>query len=242
MQITPLGTNHFSLRLALRLAGRHTALAALGLAVLFAAGCSTTDAPDPMAEAAGSGERPVAMTGGSSYFDGKISATVTISRGFSRDLSGKADLPSEDHRNRKRRREEENASNTGISQSYSTGYSDASEADQREMYEDMVRLAKARRAAGSPMPPVTIRLKIENRSGEPLEVDLLEVNSDLGNFAVRPTKLTLAPAQTGETDPMVSQLGVTSDEIPMKVALRIAGKKELQVIPVKSLFTKIEKK
>lgn len=212
----------------------------LATAVLCLTACSTTAPPDPMAEAAGQGERPVAMAGASSFFDGKIAATVTISRGFSRDLSGKADLPGAD-KGRRRREDDENASNTGISENYAVATGSESESEQREMYEDMVRLARARRAAGSPMPPVTIRLKLENRSGEALEVDLLEVNSDLGNFAVRPTKLSLAAAQTGETEPMVSQLGVTADEIPMKIGLRIAGKKELQVIPVKSIFTAIKK-
>lgn len=215
--------------------------AVLGISVFLLSSCSSTLPPDPMAEAAGEGERPVAMKGASNYFDGKIAATVTISRGFSRDLSGKADRPGGD-RGRRRRGDLEDATNTGISDNYPTATGSESETEQREMYEDMVRLARARRAAGSPMPPVTIRLKLENRSGEAVEVDLLEVNSDLGNFAVRPTKLSLGAAQAAEAEPMVSQLGVTSDEIPMKVALRIGGKKELQVIPVKSIFTAIEKK
>jgi hypothetical protein len=214
--------------------------AALGLAIFILPACSTTAPPDPMAEAAGEGERPVAMTGASSFFDGKIAATVTISRGFSRDPNGNAALPKGERG--RRRRGDDDATTVGIAENYPTSTGSESESEQRELYEDMVRLAKARRAAGSPMPPVTIRLKLENRSGEALEVDLLEVNSDLGNFAVRPTKLSLAAAQAGETEPMVSQLGVTSDEIPMKVALRIAGKKELQVIPVKTIFTAIPKK
>lgn len=216
---------------------------AVGLALLLAVfaitGCSTRSVPDPMAEAAGEGERPVAMKGMTDYFDGRLAATVTISRGFSRDLSGKADKPGAD---RGRKRRDEDASTAGLSNSYPVSHGGESESEQREIYEDMVRLARARRAAGSPMPPVTIRLKIENRSAEPVEIDLLEVNSDLGNFAVRPTKLSLAPGQIGETEPMVSQLGVTSDEIPIKIVLRIAGKKEQQVVPVKSLFTAIENK
>jgi hypothetical protein len=239
MQITPLRSFHLPRTRHFQFSPRAAFVVLLGFSVMLA-GCSTTPEPDPMAEAAGSGERPVAMRGDTQYFDGKIAATVTISRGFSRDLSGKADEPGA---NRGRKRRGEDATTVGISDTYNTGgYGGSSEAEQREMYEDMVRLARARRAAGSPMPPVTIRLKLENRSGESVEVDLLEVNSDLGNFAVRPKKLTLAPSQMGETEPMVSQLGVTSDEIPMKVALQIAGKKELQVIPVKNLFTKIEKR
>lgn len=211
-----------------------TALA-LVLVAFGIGGCSHTLPPDAMAEAAGSGEKPVAMKGDTSYFDSKIAATVTISRGFNRGADRGKQGPI-------RSRDRKDATTIGLSENYPTGYGGESEEEQRELYEDLVRRARAQRAAGSPMPPVTIRLKLENRGAEPVEVDLLEVNSDLGNFAVRPTKLTLAPGQTGETDPMVSQLGVTSDEIPMKVALRTAGKKETQIIPVKSLFIGMEKK
>ena len=70
-----------------------------------------------------------------------------------------------------------------------------------------------------------------------MDVEVTEVNSDLGNFAVRPSKLTLAPGAKGTLDPMVSQLGVTSQEIPLKLAVRVAGKKELQVVTVKNVIT-----
>lgn len=211
------------------------AAVAIVFGALFVSGCSHTLPPDAMAEAAGSGEKPVAMKGDTSYFDSKIAATVTISRGFNRGVDRGKQGPI-------RSRDRKDATTIGLSENYPTGYGGESEQEQKELYEDLVRRARAQRAAGSPMPPVTIRLKLENRGAEPVEVDLLEVNSDLGNFAVRPTKLTLAPGQTGETEPMVSQLGVTSDEIPMKVALRTAGKKETQVIPVKSLFIGMDKK
>lgn len=206
-------------------------------------GCGHTRAPDPMAEAAGTGERPVAMKGETSYFDQKLSAIVTISRGYSRDLAGEPKGERQRGGGRRGRRGGANdATTVGLNESMPSSSGGESDAEQRELYEDMMRIVRAQRAAGSPMPPVTIRLKLENLGTEPLDVDLLEVNSDLGNFAVRPTKLTLAPGQTGETEPMVSQLGVTSDEIPMKVVLRTAGKKEAQVIPVKSLFIGMEKK
>ena len=86
------------------------------------------------------------------------------------------------------------------------------------------------------MPPVTLRVKLENKGAEPMEVEVTDVNSDLGNFAVRPPKLTIAPGETGTLDPMISQLGVTSDEISLQVAIRVAGQKEMQVITVKSLL------
>ena len=108
--------------------------------------------------------------------------------------------------------------------------------------EDYIRQAKARRAAGSPMPPVTLRVLLENRGTEPMDVEVTEVNSDLGNFAVRPQKLTLAPGEKGTLEPMVSQLGVTSQEIPLKLAVRVAGKKESQVVTVKNAITESMRK
>lgn len=212
---------------------------ALAAGLFLAAGCSSYQPPDPMAEAAEAGERPVAMKGESAYFGGKIFATITVSRGFSRNLGGD---PAGKSAERDRRNRREDASTSGLSNSYPSYFEGASEADQREMYEDMIRLARAHRAKGSPMPPVTLRLKLENRGPDPVEVELLEVNSDLGNFAVRPTKLALAGAQAGEADPMVSQLGVTSDEIPVKVTFRVAGQKETQIVTVKNIITVREKK
>jgi hypothetical protein len=53
---------------------------------------------------------------------------------------------------------------------------------------------------------------------------------------VRPPKLTLSPGQAGKLDPMISQLGVTSDEIPLKIEVRQAGKKESKIFVVKNLI------
>ena len=62
------------------------------------------------------------------------------------------------------------------------------------------------------------------------------MNSDLGNFAVRPSKISVSPGQTAEPDPMISQLGVTSDEFPVTVRLRKvagnAGAATARTIPV----------
>jgi len=104
------------------------------------------------------------------------------------------------------------------------------------MMQDYIRQARARRAAGSPMPPVTLRVAFENKGAEPLEIEVTEVNSDLGNFAVRPPKLTIPPGGTGTLEPMVSQLGVTSDEIPLKLSVRAGSKKEQQVVVVKNII------
>ena len=87
------------------------------------------------------------------------------------------------------------------------------------------------------MPPVTLRVQFENRGTEPLILEMIEVNSDLGPFAPRPTQLTIGPGEKGTLDPMISQLGVTSDEIPVKIVFRVAGKTEVHVVPVKNVIS-----
>jgi hypothetical protein len=194
-------------------------------------GCNSPKS-DPMIEALSAGERPVAMKGADNYFDGKVSATVTISRGFGRGLTA---------HERKSRGKYHNEL-PDMSEIYDIDNGGTEEEQQKQVYENIVRIAHAQRAAGSPMPPVTLRLILENHGQSPLEIEVREVNSDLGNFAARPSKLNLAAGQTGELDPMISQLGVTSDEIPVQVALRSGGKTETKTVLVKNLFTAIKTK
>jgi hypothetical protein len=207
----------------------------LHLSALFAAlilvlsGCGSGGAipRDLMADEArgDTGERPVAMRGEAVLLDGKLAAFATISRGFDRGVPGGRG----DGGNRRKRPDD------GFSQNFPTGFGD-SEEDQKAAMEEYIRMAKARRAAGSPMPPVTLRVLFENRGTEPMELEVTEVNSDLGNFAVRPPKLTLAPGENGTLEPMISQLGVTSDEIPLKLAVRVGAKKDSQVVAVKNVL------
>jgi hypothetical protein len=211
--------------------------AAITSVLLFTAGCGTPTQRDLMVEAVNTGERPVAMKGDGTLFEGKLAAFATVSRGFERGGkpgvrgpgAGKGGVEDELTGGRRRR------DSDGITEVYSTGFGD-SEEEQKEAMKEYVRMAMARRAQGSPMPPVTLRVQIENRGTEPVEVEVTDVNSELGNFAVRPSKLTIAPGEKGTLDPMVSQLGVTSDEIPVKIAVRLAGKKDTQVIAVKNII------
>ena len=91
--------------------------------------------------------------------------------------------------------------------------------------------------SGSSLPPVQLRLQLENKTKESIEIEILEINSDLGNFAVRPEKLNIAAGETEEPDPMRSQLGVTSVEIPVKVGLRLSGTRETQTITLRPVRT-----
>ncbi len=107
--------------------------------------------------------------------------------------------------------------------------------EERMDSDEVTAYVRARGALGSPLPPVTVRLKLENKGATAVQVDIMESNSDLGNFAVRPEILSLAPGQSGEPDPMISQLGVTSDDIPVKITLKMNGKTESHAIAVKSV-------
>ncbi len=208
---------------------------------LMTGGCGSHTGPrDLMLEEAVSQkvDRPVAMRGVASFLDGKLGALATVSRGFDRGSRaakvGRDGRPTEGAFDDPSRRRRDDAG--AFTEVYNIGGYGDSEEDQKEAMQDYIRQARARRAAGSPMPPVTLKVAFENRGTEPIEVEVTEVNSDLGNFAVRPAKLTIAPGTSGVLDPMVSQLGVTSDEIPLKLSLRTGGKKEQQVVMVKNVF------
>ena len=219
-----------------------TAVSLIALS-LAAGGCGSHTGPrDLMMEEATKQpvERPVAMRGEGTFLEGKLSALATVSRGF--DRGGRAggprrprdpNEPESVYEEGGRRRRDDAGAFTEV---YNIGGYGDSEEEQKEAMQDYIRQARARRAAGSPMPPVTLRVLFENKGTTPLEIEVTEVNSDLGNFAVRPPKLTIAPGEKALLEPMISQLGVTSDEIPLKLAVRSGGKKEQQVVIVKNII------
>lgn len=82
----------------------------------------------------------------------------------------------------------------------------------------------------SNLPPVRLHLRLTNHGSAPVEVEVPDFNSDLGNFVVQPPKILLLPNQPTEADPMISRLGVGSDEIPLAVAIRANAHVEKQVL------------
>jgi hypothetical protein len=193
-----------------------SAIALLAGLVLTESGCKTERPPDQLKEAVAIGERPVAMSGASDFFGGQMNVVVTISRGIGRGTDGGAG---------------------GSGGGRHKGGGKAEEPDYANLDNDqLMAYVQAKAAVGSPMPPVTMHLKVENKTKQTMSVDVLDFESDLGNFAVHPETLSMAPDQVAEPDPMISQLGVTSDEIPVKVILKSAGKSETQTILVKSLL------
>jgi hypothetical protein len=75
----------------------------------------------------------------------------------------------------------------------------------------------------SNLPAVRLHLRLTNHGPAPITVEVTDFNSDLGNFVVEPAKILLAPNESAESEPMTSQLGVTSDAIPLSVSIWVTG-------------------
>jgi hypothetical protein len=87
----------------------------------------------------------------------------------------------------------------------------------------------------SNMPPAMLRLRLENTTAVAVEVEVRGLDSELGDFAVRPDKLTIAPGRSEEPDPMESLLGVDTYSLPVTVTLRYAGRTETKVLTLQLL-------
>ena len=83
------------------------------------------------------------------------------------------------------------------------------------------------------MPPAALHLALQNHSQATMVVEIREVNSDLGNFAVRPDHVTLEPGETKEVEPMQSLLGLESYELPVRIELRAAGVTEAKTLTLR---------
>ena len=147
------------------------------------------------------------MEGVGTFFAGDLSVTVTVSSGHGRGA---------------------NAAGAGGRHGHHGGAADDSDAA-------ATTNGGSSRADG-PTPPITLRLKFENRSKQTLKFSVEDLKSDLGNFAVHPKVMNLSPDQSAEPDTMTSKLALTADEILVKLTLKLGGG-ESQTILVKNVQT-----
>jgi hypothetical protein len=82
-------------------------------------------------------------------------------------------------------------------------------------------------------PGVQLRLRLTNHRDAPIVVEVLDFNSDLGDFVVQPARITVQAGESVEADPMVSRLGVSADEVPLTVKLRMEGRSDQQILSLK---------
>jgi hypothetical protein len=85
----------------------------------------------------------------------------------------------------------------------------------------------------SNLPPIQLRLRLTNHGDAPADVEVIDFDSALGNFVVEPPKITVKPAESVEAEPMVSRLGISTDEIPLTVKLHLDGRTEQQVLTLR---------
>jgi hypothetical protein len=78
--------------------------------------------------------------------------------------------------------------------------------------------------------PIRLHLRLTNHGTEPVDVEVTDFNSDLGNFVVQPRKISLPADSSVEADPMTSRLGLKAEEIPLTVAIRANGHTEKQAL------------
>ncbi len=190
-------------------------------AVLFAAaGCDSPQQNRLSGDIERPEPRPIALQGETTFFAGRLLATATVGRGL-RGGPGKTGGDDEGGGG-SRRGGGGGRGRRGGSRGESGGGGDDSGPAMRGIH------------SGSRLPPVVLRLHLRNLSKESLDIRVLDVNSDLGNFVARPDRAELAPDQVVDLDPMISQLGAAGDEMPLTVRLGAGKEKEERVINLRT--------
>ena len=85
--------------------------------------------------------------------------------------------------------------------------------------------APVRHPLGAP-PRIELRGQFTNNTSGPIEIAVTDVVSALGNFAIRPEKMTIAAGQSAEIDPLPAVYPDPIDELTVDVRIRYAGKSE----------------
>ncbi len=190
---------------------------ALLAAALFTTACTSQRVADEASIAEAKKVMVPTMGAETNFFDGALLVEANLGRGF-RPRMVKPGFKS---------RGNENAFATVI-------YADESAREIAEEEEEGMFIPRMR---NSTLPPVALRLRVHNLTAAPAEIEFLECKSYLGNFAVRPEKITIASGESGQPDPMVSLLGVSGTEIPVTITLRLGDKRETHtvvLVPLKS--------
>jgi hypothetical protein len=177
---------------------------------VFMGGCANQPDYVPENTPEQQAERPT-MQGQEAFFDGKLLVEANLGRGFRLRQVRKRDFQSR----------------AGLGDGFTDVYLLEEPEPEEQVY--------IPRMANSTLPPVALRLRVTNGTDAPADVEFLHCDSSLGNFAVRPERLTIAPGESGMPDLMTSLLGVMSNEIQLKVGLRFAGKSESKIVTLKVL-------
>ncbi len=87
----------------------------------------------------------------------------------------------------------------------------------------------------SNLPAAALRLRLTNHGDAPVAVEVVDFDSSLGDFVVEPEKIALPPDTPTEAEPMISRLGIGTEDIPLTVRLRLGGRGEQQVLTLREV-------
>jgi hypothetical protein len=76
-------------------------------------------------------------------------------------------------------------------------------------------------------------LRLTNHGKETVEVTFVDCRSELGDFAVQPEKLALAPQQSAEPDSMNSRLGIPTEQLLVTLSLKMGTKTETKTLTLR---------
>lgn len=196
-----------------------------GLLAFFLGGCSS-DGPGPHAGGpAQKGHRTPPLAGQDTFFDGQITAELTVGRGagFDRKHSGDGGEPGPE----RRPHGGGGGFHMGMGGGGPGGPAGGRPDEAGGMSGQIEReRAMAMRHSANLNPPVMIHLRFTNHGAAPAELLIADFLSPLGNFVIEPEKLTLAPGQTLEVEPMTSRLAGDISQATVTLALRLAGRGE----------------
>jgi hypothetical protein len=182
------------------------------------AGCDSPGRDQKHRESAAAVMPEGLVRGQIAFFDAKLLAAATVSRGMGPGFGGHGEGGGGGRRYGGHRGGGRHMHGGGSGASGMKGADDG-EAESSGASRGMNPMSRS-------LPPVALRLQLKNQSNEALDVRILDVKSELGDFVAQPERLLLAPGQASEIDPMFSQLGVPTDGFEISLQLQAGGKTE----------------
>ena len=94
------------------------------------------------------------------------------------------------------------------------------------------------RAAGTHHARLRVQLQLIDQGqpdAQPIAVEIVDFQSPLGDFALKPDRLALVPGQTASPDAVTSRVGIAAAEIPVQLTLSLAGQKEENTILLRAV-------
>jgi len=192
---------------------------AISLGMVFSAGCaSDSPAENPAKSIATPPDYPVTMAGTEQFAEGSLMVRVTL---------GLAIGQRPDKENGERKSGADNPSHHGGGHHHGGGDNGSERPTAAVSGENNPQPV----AMGSTLPPAQLKIYLKNTSTTaPISCEVVDFKSDLGDFAVFPSRYQIESGQSAASEIMTSRLGVKGSEIPVTVELRIHGRVEKKIV------------